>query len=260
MKVIRGRRRDTPTPSRRSGEAVSAPTATVPDKGSLEQQAAFFRAFGALRVPGLFADDIDTIQAGFEEMFRDYPSEAVCPTFSLHRRISPDLEMPRSQIKSNFIEPNAKLAWLRDDPRVTDLVGELLGDGWTYDGSAGNLFSSYIYWHTDYFRSVVPPETHLKLAFYLDDLDADSGALRVIPGTNHPGPFRSSLYDETREPSFRDLERKFGLPEEHLPCWAIAVRPGDLIVFDDATLHANFNGGMNRRMFSMAFAQARPND
>ena len=32
-----------------------------------------------------------------------------------------------------------------------------------------------------------PQEARLKIAFYLDELDADSGALRVMPGTNHLG-------------------------------------------------------------------------
>ena len=46
-----------------------------PPTTSLEQQAAFFHTFGALKVPGLFADDIDRICEGFEEMFRDFPAE-----------------------------------------------------------------------------------------------------------------------------------------------------------------------------------------
>jgi ectoine hydroxylase-related dioxygenase (phytanoyl-CoA dioxygenase family) len=225
---------------------------------SLEQQAAFFHAFGALKVPGLFAAEIDLIIDGFEEMFRDVPSEAVDPRFSLHRPISAEQETPRRQITSDFIERNQKLAWLRDDPRVTDLARALLGDRYVYAGSAGNLFNSYIHWHSDFFRSTVTSEMHIKLALYLDELDADSGALRVMPGTNHPGPFRSSLYDENPSPGFDDLESRFGLAEEDIPCWAISVHPGDLVVFNDSILHANFNGGAGRRMFSLQFEQAPP--
>jgi ectoine hydroxylase-related dioxygenase (phytanoyl-CoA dioxygenase family) len=194
----------------------------------------------------------------------------VTSPFSLHRVQDPEHGTPRRQIPppdaveagdlaQGFIERNPKLSWLRDDPRVTTLAAALLGDGYTYDGSVGNIFNSYIYWHSDYFRSVIPPETRLKFAFYLEPLDAGSGALRVIPGSNHLGPFRDLLYDEMRETKLGHLERLFGVAEDDLPCWAIAVEPGDLVVFDNTTLHANFNGGPHRRLFTIGFSQAVPN-
>ena len=225
---------------------------------TLDQQAAFFHTFGALKVPGLFAPEIATIIEGFEDMFRDFESKAVDGKFSLHRAIGPEYETPRRTITADFIERSPKLAWLRDDPRITGLARALLGDHWTYDGSSGNLFNSYIHWHSDYFRSSVPDEMHIKLSFYLDDLDADSGALRVMPGTNHQGDFRSSLYDENRNDQFGDLQRRFGMTQEQFPCWVLTSHPGDLVIFNDSILHANFNGGGRRRMFSLQFAQAPP--
>lgn len=231
-----------------------------PTTRSLEQQAAFFHTFGALKVPGLFAAEIDLITDGFEEMFRSFQSERVDPKLSLHRPISDNVETPRHVIDEEFVERSPKLAWLRDDPRVTELVRALLGDDYLYDGSAGNLFNSYIRWHSDHFNRPVPREIHLHLAFYLDDLDADSGAFRVMPGTNHAGLFRTSLYHEGRHATPQDLERRFGLAEEDLPCWAISVHPGDLVVFDDAILHSNFNGGERRRMFSLQYVQRAVNE
>lgn len=228
------------------------------EPASLKQQAAFFHTFGALKVPGLFAAEIDTIIEGFEEMFRDFPSEAVDGAFSLHRKISAEYDTPRRQITSDFVERTPNLAWLLEDSRITGLAHALLGDGYAYEGSAGNLFNSYIHWHSDYFRTTLPSEMHIKLSFYLDELDADSGALRVLPGTTYQGPFRASLYDEEHTPKFGELQQTFGLAPEELPCWAIAVHPGDLVVFNDSILHANFNGGPRRRMFSLQFGQAPP--
>ena len=232
---------------------------------TLEQQAAFFRTFGALRVRGLFAAEIDGIAVAFDEIFRDHPAEEPDPRFSLHRVMRKEHGAPRRQIPANaqiqardpygFIERSPQLAWLKDDPRITDLARALLGDGFRYDGSVGNVFNSYIYWHSDYFRSSVPDETQLKIAFYLDNIDADSGALRVMPGTNHLGSYRESLYDEGRDAAAGELERRFGVAEDELPCWTLASRPGDVVVFDNTTLHANFNGGSNRRMFSLQFSQ-----
>jgi hypothetical protein len=232
---------------------------------TLEQQAAFFHTFGALRVPGLFAVEIDGIATAFDAVFREHDAEEADPRFSLHRVMDKAHGAPRRQIPANaaiqagdpfgFIERSPELAWIKDDPRVTDLAHALLGDGCTYDGSVGNVFNSYIYWHSDYFRSEVPDRTQLKIAFYLDDIDADSGALRVMPGTNHLGSYRSSIYDEARDVAGGALERRFGVTEDELPCWALASRPGDVVVFDNTTLHANFNGGSNRRMFSLQFSQ-----
>jgi hypothetical protein len=247
-------------------ESGARPPAVSPGfGGSLEQQAAFFHAFGALRVPGLFAAEIDTISLAFDTVFREHPAEEPDPRYSLHRVKDPDRGAPRRQIPANaaiqsgdrygFIERSEQLVWLKDDPRVTELVRALLGDGCRYDGSVGNIFNSYIYWHSDYFRYEVSATTQLKLAFYLDELDGDSGALRVMPGTNHLGAYRASLYDETGDVAPGDLARRFGVAEDELPCWTIASKPGDVVVFDNTTLHANFNGGPQRRMFSLQFAQ-----
>jgi Phytanoyl-CoA dioxygenase (PhyH) len=252
---------------------IDTPTDTPIDTGAstLEQQIMFFRTFGALRVRGLFAAEIETISQGFDEVFRANPVHEVTSPFSLHRLRDPDQgTTPRRQIPSpdvvasgdpaqGFIERSPKLSWLRDDPRVTALAQALLGDGYQYEGSVGNIFNSYIYWHSDYFRSSIPPETRLKFGFYLEPLDADSGALRVIPGTNHLGAYRDLLYDEVRETKPGHMERLFGVAEDDLPCWAISVTPGDLVVFDNTTLHSNFNGGPHRRLFTIGFTQPAPN-
>jgi ectoine hydroxylase-related dioxygenase (phytanoyl-CoA dioxygenase family) len=238
------------------------------ETSTLEQQAAFFHTFGALRVRGLFAPEITKISEGFDEVFRDHEAEVPDPRISLHRVQDAEAGPPRRQIPATaaikagdpegFIERNPKLAWLRSDARVTNLARALLGADCSYTGSVGNVFNSYIYWHSDYFRSNVPQGTKLKIAFYLDSLDARSGALRVIPGTSHLGEYRDSIYDETRAAKPGDLEHVFGVAEDELPCWAIDSEPGDVVVFNNTTLHANFNGGSNRRMFSLQFSQVLP--
>ncbi len=260
---LRPPRRDTSAAA--DGPAARPPVPAPPVDASFEQQAAFFRTFGALRVPGLFAAEIATISGAFDAVFREHPAEEPDPRYSLHRVKHPDGGAPRRQIPGNaaiqsgdgygFIERSEQLVWLKDDARVTDLARALLGDGCRYDGSVGNIFNSYIYWHSDYFRNDVSASMQLKLAFYLDDLDAESGALRVMPGTNHLGSYRASIYDETRDVEWGALERRFGVAEDELPCWTIASKPGDVVVFDNTTLHANFNGGAHRRMFSLQFVQ-----
>jgi len=262
------RLRDRLRPPRRDSEGsteASSARAAADSHATLEQHAAFFRTFGALRVPGLFAAEIDAISRAFDDVFREHPAEEADPRYSLHRPKDPESGAPRRQIPANaaiqsgdpygFIERSEALVWLKDDRRVTDLAHALLGDGCRYDGSVGNIFNSYIYWHSDYFRNDVSSQRQLKLAFYLDELDGGSGALRGMPGTNHLGAYRESIYDEARSPDPGELERRYGVAEDELPCWTIASKPGDVVVFDNTTLHANFNGGSHRRMFSLQFVQ-----
>ena len=219
---------------------------------------AFFRTFGMLKVPGLFAAEIEQISEGFDETFRDNEFKEVGGPYSLHKVADPAYGTARRQITAYFIERNEKLEWLKTDPRITQLAQALLGDGYKYDGSAGNIFNSYIYWHSDWFRNEIAREIHLKFAFYLEDLDAQSGALRVMPGTHHLGAYRTDLYDEAREAVPGCLEDVFGMPEQELPYWALSSRPGDVVVIDHRILHSNFEGGPNRRMFSLQYNQRAP--
>ena len=255
MRAERNRLRDRGLLPRRRGEPGGAAATTGP---TFEQQGAFFRTFGALKIPGLFAAEIDTIESGFQDVFREHPAQEVNLEYSLHKVMDPEAGSPRRVIAKEFVERSPKLSWLVDDPRVTDLVHALIGSPYEYLGSAGNLFNSYIYWHSDYFRRSVPSETKVKLAFYLDELDASSGALRVMPGSNHLGSFRSRLYEENGDREEGDLERLLGTPEDELPCWTIATCPGDVVAMDYSILHANFNGGSHRRMFSLEFGQVAP--
>jgi hypothetical protein len=227
--------------------------ATHTPQPTLEQHVAFFRTFGMLKVPGLFAAEIEQISKGFDETFRDNEFKEVGGPYSLHKVADPAYGTARRQITAYFIERNEKLEWIKTDPRITQLAQALLGDGYKYDGSAGNIFNSYIYWHSDWFRNEVAREIHLKFAFYLEELDAQSGALRVMPGTHHLGAYRTDLYDEAREAVPGCLEDVFGMPEQELPYWALASSPGDVVVIDHRILHSNFEGGPNRRMFSLQY-------
>jgi ectoine hydroxylase-related dioxygenase (phytanoyl-CoA dioxygenase family) len=109
---------------------------------------------------------------------------------------------------------------------------------------------------SDYFRNAVPEDGRIKFAFNLDPLTRASGALRVIPGTQHLGPFGAGLFDEAANVAPDHLERKFGTPDDALRHWPLEVMPGDLVIFDNAALHAWFGGHSRRRMFSVQFREA----
>jgi hypothetical protein len=87
-------------------------------------------------------------------------------------------------------------------------------------------------WHTD---SDLPLRSVGCLA-YLEPVGADSGALRVIPGSHHPqfGEALSGLGGSClRDPS--------------LPAYVVATEPGDMLLLDERVLHASFGGGLRRQ-------------
>ena len=84
-----------------------------------EQQVAFFRTFGFLKLPGLFRDDLDEINSGFAEVFANDAHPRIETRESLHG------EQRRLMIPQ-FIDKSARIAWIRDDPRVTGIVSSLL--------------------------------------------------------------------------------------------------------------------------------------
>lgn len=235
-----------------------SPPAPDADAPSPTQRAAYFSTFGALVVPGAFRAEVERIEAGFERVFAREPSDPVDPAVSLHKVVDPSLGSPRRQIAGTFIERDPDLLWLRDDARIRELATAILGDGCAYNGSTGNLFNSYISWHSDYFHSPIPTDRRIKFAFYLDPLTRASGSLRVIPGTHHRGPLRAELFDEGETFAPDHLERKFGMADDELPHWPLEVMPGDLVIFDNAVLHASFGGSSRRRMFSVQFRAAHP--
>lgn len=87
-------------------------------------------------------------------------------------------------------------------------------------------------WHTD---SDLPLKSVGFLA-YLEPTSAESGALRVIPGSHHP--------------QFREALRGLGatsLRDPSLPAYVVATEPGDMILLDEHVVHASFGGGTRRQ-------------
>jgi hypothetical protein len=87
-------------------------------------------------------------------------------------------------------------------------------------------------WHQD---STLPVPS-VGVAAYLEPLGADSGALRVLPGSHRP-EFAAAL---------AALEAA-GMTADALPSHVISTEPGDLIFFDEHLFHASGGGGIRRQ-------------
>lgn len=88
-------------------------------------------------------------------------------------------------------------------------------------------------WHRDSDHDV----TSVGFLAYLDPLDAESGALRVLPGSHRPE-------HAARIASFVEGEP---LPVDALPGIPLATRPGDVIVLDEHLWHASARGSTRRQ-------------
>ena len=90
-----------------------------------------------------------------------------------------------------FVEQRPRLADLVEDDRIYDAIADLLGPDLVWITSDGNYYVGDTQWHPD--AGGMLPSYHLiKVALYLDPVRADSGCLRVIPGS-HREPFHSAL-------------------------------------------------------------------
>jgi ectoine hydroxylase-related dioxygenase (phytanoyl-CoA dioxygenase family) len=209
------------------------------------QQITYFRTFGYLKLPGLFANDADELIQSFEEVFRDQEVDMESYV-ELHNN-------DRRRIVFSILSKHPRLNALLDDPRITGLVTQLLGDSWEFADSDGNLFDCESHWHADTYGAPMT-QHHLKLSFYLDPLRADSGAIRVIPGTND----WTSEYALKLRRSFQhaeDISGTFGVDPRDIPAVVLESDPGDLILWDYRTIHASYYGNVRRRLFSVSFRE-----
>ncbi|MEM7139520.1 MAG: phytanoyl-CoA dioxygenase family protein [Actinomycetota bacterium] len=213
-----------------------------------DEQVTYFNTFGYLRIPGLFKDEIETLTKGFEDVFEADGHEALDYEMPLHfneRRVN----------LMNLIERSDKMRWLLDDTRINGTLQPLFGDArYEFTGSDGSLFYCESSWHHDSFGAPID-QRHIKISFYLDELTADTGAIRVIPGTHHykDGFARAARKNLNKT---EEIENKLGVRAHDIPSLPIPSTPGDMVCWDYRTLHASFHGGARRRLFSLSFRDA----
>jgi hypothetical protein len=210
-----------------------------------EQQLARFQTFGFLAFPGLLADRIERITDEFEAIWAAIGGG--------HNGQAHDGTARSCSVQ--FIDQNVYLSTLLDDPRINGIAADILGDDFNYMGSDGNFYVGDTRWHSDGYGGRGGP-LHIKIAFYLDTLTADTGALRVIPGSHRVGePFADDL-----QRNIRKSADTWGLQGNEIPAIALETRPGDILVFNHDLKHAAFGGSQRRRMFTMNCCQRYPDD
>lgn len=214
------------------------------------EQKRFFETFGYLVFPGLFAGEIQRIKAEFDHLLEAHKKDVIDWKHQAHRNYM-RLALPQ------FIDRSEYLSGFIDDPRVKHIFTGLLGDDFDYRGSDANVFEHSTVWHSDTYGALFK-YLNVKLVFYLDEIDENTGCFRMIPGSHHFGDRYSGALGKFLEggDSFR---KDLGLDDIDIPCVAVPTKPGDVVAFDFRLKHATCYGEgqavAKRKMFTICASE-----
>ena len=207
------------------------------------QQLVHWETFGFVILRGLLtSDEVETarreFEAGLSEKSKD-PEGRLPTSFSAHGPTTP------------------LLATLPEDPRFQEAAEQMWGKDVVLVGSSGQRFTkSHIYWHPD--MPDATPETKddhvqgVKFAFYLEPLDRDTGALRVIPGS-HKSPFHDQLFAMGLKGWDSPYLQSTGLNVGDIPSYIWHSDPSDVIAFNLRVWHASWGASADRRQCSVVY-------
>ena len=203
-----------------------------------DDQLSHWRTFGFLVVRNLFStDEIDEIRREFDLVM---DGELGGEPF----------DGKETKTVLWFVERRPKLARLAEDDRIYDPVTHLLGPGILWALSDGNYYVGDTKWHGG--KGQPPVLEHVKVSIYPDPVTAETGCLRVIPGSRHR-EFQHRLnglqaqYDDPGAPPF-------GVAGADVPAFPLESQPGDAVFFSENLWHGSFGGSAGRRMFTLIYS------
>jgi hypothetical protein len=202
-----------------------------------------FRTFGFTVLRGYLADRVRALRAETDAAIRD----AYAATYD--ERVFDGISGHYLPMASRLTPVSASLVC--DDPRLIGAAEQLHGGPVIPECPEGVLYFSEAGWHTDDGIGV----RGLKFAVYFDELTAGTGALRLVPGSHHPGQnARLAAYSRRRGPARSEAEA--AAYQASFPGYIADTSPGDVIAFDLHTWHAS-TGGRDRLAWT-ALYQRRP--
>jgi hypothetical protein len=150
----------------------------------------------------------------------------------------------------NLVPESPFISGLLEDPRFVTAAEQLYGpDVVGFDSNSNNYAGGQSPWHPD------TQDEHLfgfKFAFYLQALDGESGALRVLPGS-HKNPYFGELY-EVLWPNGDSSGKDVNVADA--PAFICETRPGDVLAFNYHVWHASWGGSTDRRMVSLQYLKS----
>ena len=208
------------------------------------EQKAFFHTFGFIHLPHQFsAEEMEAITGEADKLWEE------------QRGGGPP--SGKGQNIQEIVEKGAVMTQMVADDRVFATVERLLGPGFVWNGSEGSLsFDARSEWHTDR-----PNEPHARtygFHLYLEPLRADTGCLRVIPGSHRP-----PLYDyllPLNEQAADSTMKLFGLGPRDIPGVALETDPGDVVFFNQKIFHSVYGDQPGRRYLKLRFVACPETD
>ena len=136
---------------------------------------------------------------------------------------------------------------LVEDPRFLGAARQLLDGPVLPTFAEGYLLFGEAGFHSDCGTGSLG----VKFVAYLEPLTAATGALQLMPGSQHPDFGAVAAWDTRhRAMDAKGLRRKLAA----LPCAVAETQPGDVIAFDWHTWHASV-GGRDRRQWTVSYAK-----
>jgi len=139
------------------------------------------------------------------------------------------------------------LAMIEDD-RFLGAAGELVGGRVLPTYAEGILYFGSTPLHHD----AGPGAQGVKFVAYLEPLTADTGALRLLAGSHHPG-VTAALTGWVRRHRIHD-DKTLLAQVAGLPLAVVETKPGDVVVFDWHTRHASL-GGVDRLQWTVSYVK-----
>jgi hypothetical protein len=202
-------------------------------------QADHFRTFGFVVLRGFLAGHVGMLRAETDAAIRD----AYVATYD--ERVIDGISGHYLPMASRLTPVSASLVC--DDPRFIDAAGRLLGGPVIPECPEGVLYFFEAGWHTDDGIGV----RGVKFAAYFDQLTADTGALRLVPGSHHPEQnARLAGYRKRRGPVQNDADA--AAYQASIPGYVAATAPGDVVAFDLHVWHAS-TGGRDRLAWTAVY-------
>ena len=196
-----------------------------------EQQIKHFDTWGFLIFRQVFSqDELKTIHKEFEAAMEAAYQHA--PFDGTHRHWLPMLG-PETPFFAN----------LPEDPRFSGVAEQLYGDDVFFCISDANRYVGNTGWHPDHNVDPTKDCYGVKFAYYLEPVDAETGALRLIPGS-HKNPLHNDLRENLNELSLEICD---------VPGYVCKSEPGDVVAFDMRCWHASWGGSDDRRMCTVVY-------
>ena len=196
-----------------------------------EQLVDQFRTFGFVILRNVFgADELATIEAEYEDGLN--AAYAHLP-FDGSKRHWTNTLGPETPYMANMLE----------DERFLLTAQQLFGEDVMGMGADANRYVGHTRWHPDHYADPTKDCYGIKFAYYLDPVGAESGALRVVPGS-HKMPLHQEMGDTIK---------RAGLDIPDVPGFVCKSMPGDVVAFDLRLWHASWGGTSGRRMCTFVY-------